>query len=100
METFIVSIEGMTCNSCVKSITKQLSSEPGVSKVKVSYFCSHIIMFANNSPTFFNVFQNLYLQVSLEDKNGNVEFNPEVTTKEKIVQVIEDMGFDAAAVGN
>ena len=35
MKTLRVKIEGMTCNSCVQTIEKQLSSSSGVLSVKV-----------------------------------------------------------------
>ena len=62
----LVSVEGMTCNSCVKLIETTLTSDKGVSLVKVS----------------------------LESKEAFVQFNPLVTTAEAISTAIYDMGFD------
>ena len=35
METSIYTIEGMTCQSCVKTITEKISEIPGVSSAQV-----------------------------------------------------------------
>ena len=62
----LVSVEGMTCNSCVKLIESTTPMNDGVSGVKVS----------------------------LAHKEALVQFNPLVTTAEKISTAIYDMGFD------
>jgi len=36
METVELKVEGMDCEGCVKSVTRMLSSVPGVEKVDVS----------------------------------------------------------------
>jgi copper chaperone len=36
MESTVMSISGMTCQGCVKSVTRVLSSVPGVAEVSVS----------------------------------------------------------------
>ena len=36
METVELNIEGMTCQGCVKSVTRTLAGVPGVGKVDVS----------------------------------------------------------------
>jgi copper chaperone len=36
METVELKVEGMTCGSCVNSVTRTLSALPGVQKVDVS----------------------------------------------------------------
>lgn len=36
METIELKVEGMDCEGCVKSVTRMLSSLPGVEKVDVS----------------------------------------------------------------
>lgn len=38
MKESVLSIEGMTCDHCVRSIEKALAQVPGVSRVKVSLF--------------------------------------------------------------
>ncbi|XP_077141145.1 copper-transporting ATPase 1 [Ranitomeya variabilis] len=64
----VVSIEGMTCNSCVQSIEGFISQKPGVKAISVS----------------------------LANKNGTVEYDPAVTNPETICAAIDDMGFDAS----
>lgn len=61
-------ISGMTCRSCVDSITGRLSQEPGVSRVSVS----------------------------LEEQRGTVTFSPSLTGPEKIRSTVQDMGYEAA----
>ena len=67
-QTTSISIEGMTCMSCVKSIEGTVGTKPGVKKIKVS----------------------------LEDKEALVEYDPGITTSEDVRGAIEDMGFEAA----
>ena len=62
----LISVEGMTCNSCVNLIETTVRSHGGVSGAKVS----------------------------LEAKEAFVQFNPLVTTAEMISTAIYDMGFD------
>jgi copper chaperone len=44
MKESVLSIEGMTCDHCVRSIEKALAQVPGVSKVKVSLFPPQAIL--------------------------------------------------------
>ena len=64
----IIDIEGMTCNSCVQSIEKIISGVEGV----------------------------LSINVSLEDGNAEVVYDPCAITTEKICSEIDHMGFDAS----
>ncbi|KAK7893538.1 hypothetical protein WMY93_022690 [Mugilogobius chulae] len=66
--TVEVWIAGMTCRSCVASITERVSQEPGVSQASVS----------------------------LEEQKGRVTFNPSLTTPERVRRVIQDMGYEAS----
>uniref|UniRef100_A0A8D8UT73 P-type Cu(+) transporter n=2 Tax=Cacopsylla melanoneura TaxID=428564 RepID=A0A8D8UT73_9HEMI len=65
--TVLIGIEGMTCMSCVNTITDSIRQKPGVFNIKVS----------------------------LEQKNANIRFNPIVTNEETLRISIEEMGFDA-----
>ncbi|XP_053328970.1 copper-transporting ATPase 1 [Spea bombifrons] len=67
----VINIEGMTCNSCVQSIEGLISQKPGVKSI----------------------------QVSLDNHNGTVEYDPAITSPETIKESIEDMGFDASLPG-
>ncbi|XP_076278439.1 copper-transporting ATPase 1 isoform X2 [Lasioglossum baleicum] len=64
-----VHVDGMTCMSCVKTITGVLSEIAGIREVNVS----------------------------LENKEATVVYNGSELTVEKIVESIEDMGFNAFA---
>lgn len=66
-----IHIEGMTCNSCVKSIEDMISPRKGV----------------------------MSAQVSLADHQGIFEYDPLLTTPEQLREAIEDMGFDAFLPG-
>ena len=63
-----ISIKGMTCNSCVKTIEQNLGEFPGVLSIKVS----------------------------LSNEEGVVIFSPLKTNADTLVQEIEDSGFEAS----
>lgn len=66
-----INIEGMTCQSCVRNITDNISTKPGI----------------------------INISVSLEDKSAAVQYDNSLTSSDKIVEMIEDMGFDASVRG-
>ena len=63
----LLSIEGMTCNSCVKLIESTVSAMEGVGGIRVS----------------------------LKHKQGFLQFDPQLQTAGQIATAIYDMGFDA-----
>uniref|UniRef100_H2Z7G9 P-type Cu(+) transporter n=1 Tax=Ciona savignyi TaxID=51511 RepID=H2Z7G9_CIOSA len=63
----VVSVTGMTCNSCVSTIESEVGKQNGI----------------------------IGIQVSLSNEEANVTYDPVVLTEEKIVEFIEDLGFDA-----
>ncbi|XP_060064791.1 copper-transporting ATPase 1-like [Ylistrum balloti] len=65
-----ISIKGMTCNSCVKNIEGNISDKLGILKINVV----------------------------LEKEIGLIEFDPGVTSADKIADMIDDMGFEAKVV--
>ncbi|KAJ3258293.1 ATPase Cu transporting protein 7B [Boothiomyces macroporosus] len=69
-KTVKISIKGMTCQSCVKSITNSVSQSPGVEKINIS----------------------------LKSEMGTFEFNPLLISEEKLVKIIDDCGFDASLI--
>ncbi|XP_035308086.1 copper-transporting ATPase 2 isoform X3 [Cricetulus griseus] len=68
--TSVVSILGMTCHSCVKSIEDRISSLKGIVNIKVS----------------------------LEQGSATVKYVPSVMNLQQICLQIEDMGFEASSV--
>lgn len=64
----IINVEGMTCQSCVKSIESKISEVSGV----------------------------LGITVSLDKKQAYVQFNPGKVSAENIAKAIDDMGFEAS----
>jgi putative mercuric ion binding protein len=68
METLTLNIGGMTCGGCVKSVTRILENTEGVAKA----------------------------EVSLENKNAVIEFDPAKTNPEALIEAIEEGGYDAA----
>ncbi|XP_062845073.1 copper-transporting ATPase 1 [Trichomycterus rosablanca] len=62
-----ITIEGMTCNSCVQTIEGAISQRNGVRSA----------------------------QVSLANHQGTFKYDPLVTSPEELKAAIEDMGFDA-----
>jgi len=69
-QTCEISVEGMTCNSCVKHIESVLSSVGGIISV----------------------------HVSLEEKIATVVFNPLEIVPEAIAERVDDLGFEAAVL--
>ena len=63
----VIAIEGMTCNSCVKTIESNMGDVDGIIEIKVS----------------------------LQLKNAMVKFNPSKLSPEKIAEMIDDSGFEA-----
>lgn len=67
MQTQILKIEGMTCGGCVRSVTNVLRSLPGVADA----------------------------QVSLEDRQARVTFDPARVDVARLKGAIEDAGYRA-----
>ncbi|XP_043269223.1 copper-transporting ATPase 1 isoform X2 [Venturia canescens] len=65
--TCSIHIDGMTCSSCVNSITEMISGKPGVKEISVS----------------------------LEAKEAKVSYSSGDMTADQIATYIEEMGFDA-----
>ena len=63
-----LSVEGMTCQHCVKRVTKIIEKAPGVSGV----------------------------QVSLENKEASFACDPAMASVSDIVKAINDFGFTAS----
>ena len=70
MQTVTLNIGGMSCGGCVKSVTRILEGIDGVGKA----------------------------EVSLENKNAAVTFDPAKTNPDALIEAVEDGGFDAFAV--
>ena len=68
MQTVTFNIDGMTCGGCVKSVTRLLEGVEGVEKA----------------------------EVSLENKNAVVEFDPAQTNPAALIEAVEDGGYDVA----
>ena len=68
----VIDIDGMTCGSCVRNIENNISSKKGIKSIKVS----------------------------LENKNGIVQYDSSLTTPKVIAEMIEDMGFEAKVVSD
>ena len=67
-----ISISGMTCASCVGAIETALQAESGVIKASI----------------------NLLLE------NGEVVYDPQLITAEKITQVVEEIGYEARLISS
>lgn len=62
-----ITVEGMTCISCVRTIEQQIGKVNGVHHIKVS----------------------------LEEKSATIIYNPKLQTPKTLQEAIDDMGFDA-----
>ncbi|MDR3240134.1 MAG: copper ion binding protein [Clostridiales bacterium] len=69
MEKITLRVDGMSCEHCIKAITKTLGALPSVKKV----------------------------QVNLGAKTVSAAFDPAACTLDKIKQEIEDLGYDVVA---
>jgi copper ion binding protein len=68
METTRIKVGGMTCSGCVASVTRALQAIDGVDKV----------------------------EVSLDQGQASVRYDPDRVNETKLRSAIEDAGFDAA----
>lgn len=59
-------IEGMSCGHCAERVTKALTGVPGID----------------------------FAEVLLEDGLANVDFNEDEISREQVVDIIENVGFD------
>lgn len=66
-KTCLIAIVGMTCQSCVKTITEVMATKKGVKKINVS----------------------------LEKNNALIEYDSDMADPSFLCQSIEEMGFDA-----
>jgi copper chaperone len=66
METVTLGISGMTCNGCVRSVTRVLSELKGVAKA----------------------------DVSLEGKNAVVAYDPASLGVDRLKRAVEEAGFE------
>uniref|UniRef100_A0AAY4C2J9 Copper-transporting ATPase 2 n=1 Tax=Denticeps clupeoides TaxID=299321 RepID=A0AAY4C2J9_9TELE len=71
LQTAVIGIVGMTCNSCVQSIEGMISQKPGV----------------------------FFISVSLKEKRGVIMFNAKMTSQEEVREAVEDMGFETSLLG-
>jgi len=62
-----ITIEGMTCHSCVRNIEASIGKQTGVKRISVS----------------------------LENKEAMISYDPSVTSPDVLREQIEDMGYDA-----
>ncbi|XP_025738012.1 copper-transporting ATPase 1 isoform X1 [Callorhinus ursinus] len=67
VDSVTISVEGMTCNSCVWTIEQRIGKLNGVHHIKVS----------------------------LEEKNATIIYDPKLHTPKTLLEAIDDMGFDA-----
>ena len=69
MEKTVIKAEGMSCEHCVRSVTKAVSALPGIGSV----------------------------DVDLKTGTVTAEHDPGITNAEKIKAQIEDQGYDVVA---
>jgi copper chaperone len=69
MDRIIISVGGMTCSGCVKSVERALGNQPGVVASKAA----------------------------LESKNVSVEFDSAMVTAAQLEQAIRKAGFSVPA---
>ncbi|CAK7312872.1 Copper-transporting ATPase 1 [Vulpes lagopus] len=67
VDSVTISVEGITCDSCVCTIEQRIGNLNGVYHIKVS----------------------------LEEKNATIIYDPKLQTPKTLLEAIDDMGFDA-----
>ena len=67
METTVLKVTGMTCGGCVRSVSNVLQALPGVASA----------------------------EVSLENSEATVTFDPAVSNKAALRKAVEDAGYEA-----
>uniref|UniRef100_A0A224YW83 P-type Cu(+) transporter n=1 Tax=Rhipicephalus zambeziensis TaxID=60191 RepID=A0A224YW83_9ACAR len=70
LSTTLLSVKGMTCQSCVRNIESHVGQQPGVKGVKVS----------------------------LEEENARFVYDGELLTADALAEKIEDMGFECSVL--
>ena len=68
MATTTLTIQGMTCGGCVKSVANALQREAGVEKV----------------------------EVVLEQGKATIDYDPAQTSPQQLAEVVDDIGFEAS----
>jgi len=69
VETLNLSVRGMTCGNCVRSVERKLASTPGVTKVSVD----------------------------LASGNAAVEYDSSLVEAEVLANAVRDLGYEVAA---
>lgn len=68
MKSLILKVEGLHCNGCAERVQSRLTAQPGVKNT----------------------------QVSFDQAQAKVLYDPQTTDEGRIVQVIQDLGYRAA----
>ncbi|HET6244173.1 MAG: heavy-metal-associated domain-containing protein [Bacteroidetes bacterium] len=69
MENIVIKVEGMTCGHCKKAVENILTEQEGV----------------------------IAVDVNLNESNATVSINPDLISRDKLVEVINDSGMYKAA---
>ena len=69
VETLNLSVRGMTCDHCVRTVERKLASTPGVTKVSVN----------------------------LEAATADIEYDDDLVRPEVLADAVRDLGYDVAA---
>jgi len=69
VETLNLSVRGMTCDNCVRTVERRLASTPGVTKVTVS----------------------------LTSASAAIEYDDGLVQPEVLANAVRDLGYDVAA---
>lgn len=68
MKSLILKVEGLRCNGCAEKVQNRVTAQPGVKST----------------------------QVSFDQAQARVLYDPQATDENRIVQVIQDLGYRAA----
>ncbi|XP_064339085.1 copper-transporting ATPase 1 isoform X1 [Camelus dromedarius] len=83
-----ISVEGMTCSSCVWTIEQQIVKLNGVHHIKDA--AAFNLLWEDSQ-----VGKAERMRVSLEEKNATIVYDSKLQTPKTLQEAIDDMGFDA-----
>jgi copper chaperone CopZ len=69
VETLNLTVRGMTCGNCARSVERTLAATPGVTKALVE----------------------------LQGERATVEFDPQMVTKETLEKAVRELGYEVPA---
>uniref|UniRef100_A0A0N5AGX9 P-type Cu(+) transporter n=1 Tax=Syphacia muris TaxID=451379 RepID=A0A0N5AGX9_9BILA len=90
----VISVEGMTCHSCVNNIQNFIGSKNGIYSISVSLSDRQGMRSFYVSSFAYFLFLKVVISYSI------VEYDESIWNADSVAEAIDDMGFDAKVIGN